>query len=449
MKLLDMQKIRKKLTYLVVPLLFFSANSLALSLDEYITKLIENHPHFAKNEVNETLKSLDKDLKDAGNTGFVFQNSLKLDDEQVDFDLSITKKFTNGSDISILHGWREALQSNNINLVYSVPIVRNVGGINDSLSFDLATVNIAIETLKSIESNEQFIANQMKKLLELSFLIQSKEIQEKQLELTSNRLDLANNKYEKGLIDTYEVLDISEQKLSQEKQFIQTTYELDLLKTELAKQINIPKDDFHIDSISDLQITNKIVYLDISSILPNLRAIQQINLEKDKLSRQLESVKNQALPYVVGRVGNNLTSTDDKYLDSFSDMKGDWYFQLDAMYNLGGKTSELDLANIENAIKLLELNKQEQEMNIINAITGFEDRIEYLDKMQGISANQKDIAKDKLIKEQDKYNNALNQKEFVILAEQSLYNIELANIQDALNYQKMVIDYLAFIDELI
>lgn len=446
-----MYKIKKQLRYYIFFLLICSPNVIALSIEEYIDTLIKNHPHFIKVELNKKSKILDAEAKGSANA-FVLRNSLsKNEADKINFNFSASKLMDNSATISLTHNWQNSTNSiapnNNNNLEYSIPLIQNINGINDSVDFDIAKIELLIQDLKDIDANEGFIATQIKKLMDLEFAKQSKQIQEKQLNLTKQSLALANNKYDKGLIGISDILTISERKLNQEKQFIQTKYELDLLKLELAEQINVAPEAIDIEI--DLYKKQIIEYEDINNILPNLRSIKQLDLEKSKLKRQLKTLENRLLPYVVAKIGNNFSSTADKYLNSFSDMDSNWYVSIDALYELGGKKSTLDLDNFKNSITILDINKIEQEMHIKQQIKSFQDRIDYLYKIKIFSFSQKNISADKLLTEKNKYDKALSQKELVIAAEQALYAIKLTYAQDALNYQKMIIDYLSFIDKLI
>lgn len=437
----------KTINYIFL-ILIFSSNAMAMSIDQYIDNLIENHPHFDKINLIQQSKLLDKEAKSSKNSWSVanFLSGNSLDD--LNFNASIDKNMQNGSNLSLSHNWIGSRNSNTLALEYKIPFIQNANGINDSLDSDIATIEIEIQNLTNLDSNESFIAEKIKNLMNLEFTKQNLKIQEKQLSLIEQNLEIIQNKYDKGLVYLSDVLSVSESKLNQEKQYAQIKYELELLTLEAVEQINANPDKINIEI--DLHEKQLIEYDNIEDILPELRVIKKIDLEKSKLNRQLKTLENRLLPYAIIKAGNILTnSPPDKYLDSFSNLDSNWYVGVDAGYELGGGESEINLENFKNSIALLDVNKKELEMNISQQIQNLQKKIDHLHKIKLFSFYQKNIIEKKLTEEKNKYEKLLSKKEFVIAAEQYLNSVNLIYIQNSLNYQKAVIDYLSLIDKFI
>ena len=64
------------------------------------------------------------------------------------------------------------------------------------------------------------------------------------------------------------------------------------------------------------------------------------------------------------------------------------------------------------------------------------------------SLEQGQLANEKVIEEKTKYDDARGQKSLLLVAQKNANSARLSSVQAAANYQKIVIDYRAAIDQL-
>ena len=248
------------------------------------------------------------------------------------------------------------------------------------------------------------------------------------------------------MIDFSDLLNEIDSKSKDEQQWLQSKQELFLLKQELAEQININPSQMTIDFELYQQ---QIVQIDAEVVLPKLRLIQQIQLEREKLARQRQSLENKLLPLINAKIGINSQGVDTSYLDGFSNQDRSWLIGVDFSYPLGQKKTSLDIESSEVYLARLNASQVEVEINTRQQIKALGKQIDFLLQIMQFSLEQKQLSEDKLRAEEEKYSNARSQKSWIITSKKTLNIMSLAYAQNATNYQKTIIEYLALTDQLL
>jgi len=456
--------VQRSLTLCVIAFCFEAS---ALSVDEYTSALIKTHPYFLQLSLSEkaslieqqaALSYTDWNIRGSVNNSATSGDNL---DSRPYSDLSITAYEISarknieqtGGNISISHSWSRNNRdgsisgTNVIGLDYSQPLLQNKGGLNDRLGADLAAIEVTVQALSRAEQSESFVASRVKRLIDLVLAQEKESIYRQQLALTVSQLELAENKRSSGLIELSEVLSERDAKLRAEQQWMQSQQELSLLKQELAAQVDIHPSEMVVEF--DLYQQHNIAQVDIEAVLPKLRAIQQIQLERQKLLRQRRSLENKLLPSINLNIGLSTQGEANYYLDGFSNQDQSWRVGIDVSYQLGQNKATLDFQLSEVSLARLNMRQLEVEMNIKQQINAFAAQVGLLSQMMQMSLEQKQIAEDKLHEEVLRYSNARGQKNWLIATEKTLNMMNLAYAQAAAAYQKVVVEYRSIIDQLL
>ena len=428
----------------------------ALTVDEYTDALLQNHPYFLQLSLAEkaalvgekvALTYTDWSLVSSfSNTN----NDLNTTVYKVSAKKTVAKT---GAIVSLNHSWgRNSLDGvitgeNVTSIDYSQPLLQNRNGLNNKLNADVAAIEIAFQSVSRIEQTETFISNKIKKLIDLVLAQEKEKIYLQQLVLANNQLELAKNKLEHALIDQSDFLSEMDAKSRAELQWLQSQSELTLLKQELAAQVNIQESEMIIEF--DLYQKHDIAQIDSEYILSGLRVIQQIQIEKQKLLRQKQSLKNKLLPSVNLSIGLSTQGEGNNYFDGFSNQDQTWRMGVDVSYPLGQNTAMLNLVQSDISLAKLNARQREIELNTQQQIDSLVLQVKFLRKTMEISQDQIQIAEDKVQEEERKFENARGQKSLLISTQKALNLMRLSFAQTAASYQKNIVEYRSTIDLLL
>ena len=417
----------------------------ALTVDEYTDALLQNHPYFLQLSLAEkaalvgekvALTYTDWSLASSfSNTNNVYKVSAKK---------TVAKT---GAIVSLNHSWGVITGENVTSIDYSQPLLQNRNGLNNKLNADIATIEIAAQSVSRIEQTEVFISNKIKRLIDLALAQEKEKIYRQQLKLTLVQFELAENKLKHALIDQSDFLSEMDAKFRAEQQWLQSQSELTLLKQELAALANIQESEMVIEF--DLYQQHDIVQVDSESILPNLRVMQQIQIERQKLRRQKQSLEDKLLPSINLSFGLSTQGEGNNYFDGFSNQDQTWRMGVDVSYPLGQNKAMLNLVQSDISLARLNARQREVEINTKQQIGTLVLQVKFLRKTMEISQDQVQIAEDKVYEEDLKFENARGNKSLLISTQKALNLMKLAHAQTAANYQINVIEYRSTIDQLL
>ena len=461
----NMSKILNKL--FIVCCLGLGAHANALTVGEYTSALIKTHPYFVQLSLSEEASLVDQkavltytdwSIRGSINNSNTSGNNLisrpYSDLNMTAYEVSARKSIEQtGGNISLNHTWslnnRDGIISgvNAIAVDYSQPLLQNKGGLNDRLGADIAAIEVITQGLNRAEQSESFVASKIKRLIDLVLAQEKESVYRQQLSFTIAQLELAENKLSSGLAERSEVLGELDAKIRAEQQWLQSQQELVLLRQELASQINIHTSEMVVEL--DLYQQHSVVLIDVEVVLPQLRLIRQIQLERKKLLRQRQSLENKLLPFVSWSIGLSTQGEANNYFNGFSNQDQSWRVGVDVSYPLGQNKARLDLQQSDISLARLNARQREVEMNIKQQISVLASQVDLMHQMMQTSLEQMQIAEDKLREEELRYANARGQKSGLIGAEKSLNMMNLAYAQVAANYQKAVVEYRSAIDQLL
>ena len=446
--------------------LFLSTNVIAITVEEFSTKLMQTHPYFLQLSLSEKVSLIDKKIANTytdwniqmgANQSFTagddISSRLYKDLYTTSYEASANRKIANsGANLNLKHSWTRndkdstALNTNIFSLDYVKPLLQNRDGLNDHLAVDVASIDLLANQVNLLEQAESFLASKLTKLIDLALKQELEKLYMFQLELSKQQLDLAEEKFSNSLIDKSSLLQEKDTYVKANQQWLQSSRELNILRQEMASLIDIKESEMVVKF--DLFKEQPIVRVEPAIFINNSRLIQKFDFDKSRLQRQLETYENKTMPSVNLNLGIASQAEDDKYFSSFGNRDFSWNIGVDVSYPLGVRKESLDVERAEISIAQLDAQRRETEINSEQQISYLLAQIDLLAELVEISLEQGELANEKVIEEKTKYDEARGQKSLLIVAQKNANLARLSNVQVAASYQKIIIDYRAATDQL-
>jgi len=446
--------------------LFISTNVIAITADEFSTKLMQTHPYFLQLSLSEKVSLIDQKIAktytdwniqmgadESFSAGDDISSRLYNNLYTTSYEVSALRKIANsGANVNLKHSWNRndkdstVLNSNVFSLDYVMPLLQNKDGLNDRLAVDVADIDLLANQVNLLEQAENFLASKLNQLIDLALKQELEQLYVFQLELSKQQLDLAEEKFSNSLIDKSSYLLEKDIYVKANQQWLQSNRELKILRQEMASLIDVKDSEMVVEF--DLFQEQSIIRVDPAVFVKNSRLMQKFDFDKSKLQRQLETFENKTMPNVNLNMGIATQAEDEKYFSSFGNRDYSWNIGIDVSYPLGVRKESLDVERAEISIAQLDAQRRESELNSEQQISYLLAQIDLLAELVEITLEQGELANEKVIEEKTKYDDARGQKSLLIAAQKNANLARLSNAQAAASYQKIIIDYRAATDQL-
>ncbi len=446
--------------------LFLSTNVIAITAEEFSSKLMQTHPFFMQLSLNEKVSLIDQKIArtytdwniqlgadESFSSGDDISSRLYNDLYTTSYEVSALRKIANsGANVNLKHSWNRndkdstVLNTNVFSLDYVMPLLQNKDGLNDRLAVDVADIELLANQVDLLEQAENFLALKLNQLVELALKQELEKLYMFQLELSKQQLDLAEEKFSNSLIDKSSFLQEKDIYVKANQQWLQSSRELNILRKEMASLIDVKDSEMIVEF--DLFEEQNIIRVEPAVFVKNSRPMQKLDFDKSKLQRQLETYENKTMPNVNLNMGFASQAEDEKYFSSFGNRDYSWNIGVDVSYPLGVRKESLDVERAEISIAQLDAQRREAEINLEHQISYLLAQIDLLAELVEITLEQGELANEKVIEEKTKYDQARGQKSLLIAAQKNANLARLNNVQAAASYQKIIIDYRAATDQL-
>ncbi len=446
--------------------LFLSTNVIAITAEEFSSKLMQIHPFFLQLSLNEKVSLIEQKIArtytdwniqlgadESFSSGDDISSRLYNNLYTTSYEVSALRKIANsGANVNLKHSWNRndkdstVLNTNVFSIDYVMPLLQNKDGLNDRLAVDVADIELLANQVDLLEQAENFLALKLNQLVDLALKQELEKLYMFQLELSKQQLDLAEEKFSNSLIDKSSFLQEKDIYVKANQQWLQSSRELNILRKEMASLIDVKESEMVVEF--DLFEEQNIIRVEPAVFVKNSRPMQKLDFDKSKLQRQLETFENKTMPNVNLNMGFASQAEDEKYFSSFGNRDYSWNIGVDISYPLGVRKESLDVERAEISIAQLDAQRREAEINLEHQISYLLAQIDLLAELVEISLEQGELANEKVIEEKTKYDQARGQKSLLIAAQKNANLARLNNVQAAASYQKIIIDYRAATDQL-
>ena len=437
---------------IVLTTLFIALNIQAMTEREFIEKLRNTHPFFDQQALSSQIKKIEMQATRANEDWLMNVSTIYNKDQKDTVSFSANKTFTgNGGRATLSHTWIDtnAVDGNSkFSLDYVYPLLRNNGGINDRLEFDVSQIAVVQNALSRTEQEENFILIKLKRFVDLNNAQERQLIHEHRLSFAKQELVLVRKKLTASVVDKVDVLLQEDAYQKAKQQLLQAQQDLVVLRHEIA--ITLGTDFDQITTRTNLYRPYKLnEQYNKKQLLAKARVLKITDLDLKILKRQLMSLKNESKTQLDLNLGLVSEGENTNYSNALSDQSTSWNIGLGLSYPLGGIKATSSIKKAQIKIQRLMRYKQEQSLDLSIAITTLREKIILLSELLKSNQKQITIAKDRTSEEKVQYANGNGKASFVISAQNNEQNAQLGYAQVATNYQKAVLEYKATLDILV
>ncbi len=348
-----------------------------------------------------------------------------------------------------LFSYPERFYENSVELQYSQPLLRNFGGKLTRLQYDLKAFDMDVAGIQAAENIENFLADAISKYLDWVYFEEQKKIIERRLNLSRKEFERTQRKFNAFLVDSADVMRSKDALNTWRQNLGLVESQLSALSAELSvlTQSSLfltSKPDFNLYSLQRPEaLASAKAKLDSSS-----RVLRILDLRKKQLDVNAIGVRETGKPDLSLIAAVTVKSAEEEAGDSFAFDKKDAAVGLQLSVPIENTTAKADYRRTR--LQSLQLRKEREDV-VLSLSASLSSLHTQLTKLMGVlelNREQIESARLRTIEEIKIYEQGRGDLTFVIMSRDNEESAKLAYAENALNYQKLWVQYQALMDEL-
>ncbi len=344
----------------------------------------------------------------------------------------------------------QELYESRLQVSYSQPLLKNLGGTIDRLPFELGTHAIEIAALSAAENQEAFLVQIGDRYLDWALAVEQARITAARLKLAEEQLAQAQRKRAANLVDRVEVLRNLDAVQTVKQALVLLEAQAKALRSDLAVFAQQP------EILDSLPVFDLYAPLDLPSADDALAEL----LERSRLVRTTRAARAQAVlslgaaaeasePELSVAFGAGLLGYDDSLGRAFEMADPEANVMVMFRYPLGNTTAQAELERNRVLLAQIDDSLAETELQLESALRGLLVRLTELERVLEIDRAQIQAARDKASEELKLYNRGRGQLVFVIQAQDAVARAEANYADNAASAHKLWLQYRELADRLL
>ncbi len=450
-------------------------NAGTISQNDFIDRLIQTHPLFAKEKLTAQIEQQRRDSY-LGNQDWNVQSSLFYSHDEPSFAIAGPEKtdavsfsgglerafWSTGGRLSASFsstyasltadpylGLPDSYFENRVNVGYSHPLLRNKGGALDRLQYDLSQFNIDISEVIAIENEEVFLAQSASKFLDWVFLLEQHRIVVERLHLSEEELNRTRDKRASNLIDEVDLIRAEDAVRVARQSLLLIESRSKALQSELAvllqdNTINEMTPEYGLYETTTLPTLAEVTV----KLKDNSRLLNTLAIRIDQQKRLRSSFVELGRADLALVVQAGLKNAEVSYGRSLATDIPEARIGLQLGFPSGNRTAKANIARTD--LQTMQLEKQVEELTIelSAAIANLLTQASQLETVLQLNQEQIDSAKRKTTEELKIYNQGRGELTFVIQSRDSEQAAKLTYAVNALTYHKLLLQLQELTDQL-
>ena len=366
--------------------------------------------------------------------------------------LSATYSINRNSNIfeqTPLFPYPDQFYENSIELQYSQPLLRNRGGRLTRLEYDLKAYDVDVVGIQAAENIEDFLVDTISMYLDWVYLEEQKKIVTRRLSLSRREFERTQRKFEAFLVDSADVMRSKDALNTWRQNLGLVESQLSALKSELSTLVQTRalltgEPDFDLYALlrpaplasAKRQLEN------------NSRILRILELRKKQLEVNTAGVKETGKPDLSLIAAVTAGNADENKWDSFNLDKTGASLGLQLSVPIENTTAKANYQR--NRLQMLQLDKEKEDtsLSLHASLSSLHTQLTKLIGVLELNREQIESARLRTIEEIKIYEQGRGDLTFVIMSRDNEEGAKLAYAENALNYQKLWLQYQALLDKL-
>jgi len=448
-----------------------------IHLQEYLQQIKTRHPFFKQQDFNQRIEQAQQDRfqgnedwvikantnarhneRSPGNNAFVAEQQ-----DNFAFNTGVERRFwSNGSRLSIDYDFYHSDQqfsppigaideyNNGIKLTYTVPLMKNRGGILSRLDYQLQAYTISYNKLNSLEIKEQFLEQQGLLFLDWVYVSEQRRIANTRLDLAEQQLIRTQKKRLSKLVEKVDVLRAKDAVIKAQQNLSLIHSQWRALQAQLATQISNP-DLYRKTPTVELYTLKSLPQLSevLKQLKQNARLLRIIDIQISQTKHLKQGFNNKLKPDLNLTLSSGLSSQSNDSSKSTKFDQPQYSIAVNFRYPLGQRTAKSDVLKTllqQQQLRELKMDLQTQlEAKLRNLLT----RLTELVGVINLNKEQITVARLRTEEELKSHNQGRSELNFVIQSRDNEQNAQLAYAANAATYQKLYLWFEALTDTLL
>lgn len=332
---------------------------------------------------------------------------------------------------------------------YSLPIMKNRGGVLDRLDYELAAFDVELSSVKAAENQESFLVDAAGKFLDWVFMEEQLRIGRERLALAEQELERTRKKRSSYLVDEADVLRAEDAVYQTRSAVLLVESRWKAARAELAQLAGWP-DDADDTPVFDLyEESERPTLAGVSRDIEATRAVRTIDLQEAQLATLQGGLAESTRPELALNVSGALLGGDDEFAGSLEMTHPDVTVGLELRYPLGNRTANADVEQAHLRERQLELARRDVEVTLSSGMRAIVVELNELSGVLALNRERIETARRKTEEELSLYNQGRGDLTFVIQSRDNEAGAKLAYAEHALLYHKLLLQYSALADRLL
>ncbi len=342
------------------------------------------------------------------------------------------------------------LYTNRVYITYAQPLLQNAGGKLDRLGYELSKYNIDFAEIQAFENQEGFVLDLGIRFLDWVLLSEQKRIAKERFALAQEQLSQIKRRWAANLVEKVDVLRTEDAVRIAEQGLVLIESHWKAKQAELAVLAQ-SSELYDLSPEYDIYTRETLVEPDeaVSQLMETSRTLNALSVRRDQLSRQLDGFTETSRPQLYFSVGAGLEGGDDEVGGSFELDKPDILVSLDFRYPLGNRTASADVAKTEIELRQMDKDIKNIALELEARVRNLLILIKEMEKVLVLNQEQIESAQAKTKEEIRLYNQGRSDLTFVIQSHDNEEVAKLTYAENAITYQKLILQYHALMDELL
>ena len=348
-----------------------------------------------------------------------------------------------------LFSYPDTFYENSVELQYAQPLLRNRGGKLSRLQYDLKGYDVDVSGIQAVENIEEFLAASISKYLDWVYLEEQKKIMSRRLDLSRREFERTQSKFNAYLVDSADVMRSKDALNTWRQNLGLVELQLTALKEELSVLV---QSDVVLRAEPDFNLYTEHRFESLASARTKLergsRLLKILELRKQQLDVNAIGVRETGKPDLSLIAAVTFKSAEGSAGESFDFDKKDAALGLQLSVPLENTTAKAEYQRTR--LQTLQLGKERQDVMLsLNAsLSSLHTQLRKLSEVLELNREQIESARLRTIEETKIYEQGRGDLTFVIMSRDNEESAKLTYAENALNYQKLWVQYQALMDEL-